>query len=168
MRLIHAVIGLSILSGCAHEAEGGTRQTPPPREADTTCTAPGLERAHRLDIVAMPPGCTFTNGGSTRAPRVLRTADELTASIACQGAPPPSIDMATHDVYVVTYTMSPAGTGLVTFDDGATLTFVSRFRQPCPDDPMPMPMNATFAFTMPKDATRVYAEANCTMPLDCD
>lgn len=168
MRLIHAVIGLSILTGCAHEVEGAARQTPPPREAAATCTAPGLERAHRLEIVALPRECTFTNGGSTRAPRVLRTADELAASIVCQGALPPAINVATQDVYVVTYTMSPASTGLVTFDDGATLTFVSRFRQPCPDDPMPMPMNSTFAFTLPKGATRAYAEASCTLPLACD
>lgn len=168
MRPVHTLIALSMLTACAHEADGGARQSPPSNGGDATCTVPGLERARRLDVVALPRECTFTAGGSFAAPRVLHTEEELAAAITCQGSVPPSIDMAVSDVYVVAYTMSPASTGVLTFDDGATLTFVSRFRQPCPDDPMPMPMNATFAFTMPKNASRTYAEANCTLPLDCD
>lgn len=169
MRRFHPLVGVAMLVGCAHEAESGTRQPPPPPlRAAPACTVPGLEHARRLEIVAMPRECIFTNGGTPRAPHVLRTAEELSAAMSCQGATPPSIDMAVNDVYVVTYTMSPASTGLLTFDDDTTLTFVSRFRQPCPDDPMPMPISSTFAFTMPKGAARVYAEATCTLPLDCD
>jgi hypothetical protein len=78
------------------------------------------------------------------------------------------IDMAANDVYLLEYTMSPAFGGLEVFDDGTALTLVTRFRPNCPGDPMPMPMNSTLAWLMPKDASRTVQQASCSLPERCD
>lgn len=134
-----------------------------------TCTVPGLENATRIEPLTLPSGCRFAvTGGPPTAPFVVRDAEGFAAALTCDGATPPAIDLATSDLYLVSYTMSPASTGMEPRDDGTTVTLVTRFRQPCDGDPLPMPMNGTLAFTMPKNSTRSFREANCTLPLDCD
>ncbi|MBK8591168.1 MAG: hypothetical protein IPN77_18980 [Sandaracinaceae bacterium] len=118
------------------------------------------------------PGCSFT-GGSSSTPTVLHTAEEVSAALRCngEGQPPGSalgVDMAANDVYLLEYTMSPAFGGLEVFDDGTALTVLTRFRPNCPGDPMPMPMNSTVAWLMPKDASRTMQQATCSLPERCD
>lgn len=160
--------GLVACAGCSHESGGSAPRTPDSPRAASSCTPPGLEAARPVDRFDLPAGCSFTEGGPPTAPRVVPDAASLAAAVSCpQGVEPPGFDAATKDVYVVRYAMSPASTGLAGLDDGAVVTFVTRFRQPCAGDPMPMPMDATMAFSLPKGATRTFREANCTLPLDC-
>ena len=65
------------------------------------------------------------------------------------------------------YTLSPAGVGLGAFDDGKTVTLVSRQRSPCPGDPMPMPMNSTAWFVLPTGGERTFGAAACTVESTC-
>jgi hypothetical protein len=69
---------------------------------------------------------------------------------------------------VVAHSLSPAYAGGAVVDDGKAVTFVSRFRSPCPSDPLPMPIETRFAFALPKHAARAYREASCTIPPHCD
>jgi hypothetical protein len=165
MRL--ALLLVCLLSACSASCRRGTSDEPPESPRSATCTVPGVERAQRVELVTLPRGCAFTYSGST-TPRVLTTTEELTAALRCEeGVAMPTIDMSARDVYVVGYTMSPASVGNETVDDGTTVTFISRFRHNCPEDPMPMPMNVTYGFFMPKGATRAYREASCSLPEDC-
>lgn len=166
MRITSYFIGLLLLGceACHHHTDANTPPEPPGSE---TCTVPGVEGAQRVDPLTLPRGCTFTQHGSFEAPRIVRTAEELAAALRCEDVPAPDIDLATHDVYIVGYTLSPASVGTETLDDGTTITFISRSRHNCPDDPMPTPMNVTFGFLMPKDATRALRSASCTLPEDC-
>ena len=98
---------------------------------------------------------------------MIHSAEELAAAFACGDGARPAVDLAAHDLAVVNYEMSPGHAGMEVLDDGATVTFVTRFRPPCPQDPRPMPMTGTLAFALPKGATRAYGEANCTLPRRC-
>jgi hypothetical protein len=44
---------------------------------------------------------------------------------------------------------------------------VSRFRNPCPDDPRPMPMPFTVTYLLPAGAKRDFAETTCTVETTC-
>lgn len=131
------------------------------------CTVPDVENARPVALVELPRGCAFLEAGTAAAPRVIHDPTELAAAIRCEGVEPPVIDLSAHDVFVVGYAMSPAHGGRDTLDDGNVVTFVTRLRRNCPDDPMPMPMSVSYGFLMPKGATRTYREASCALPLDC-
>lgn len=156
-----------LLAACSHESSGTPRVEEPSSRAARTCTPAGAESAHPLPIVSLAVGCSFRTGGSESAPLVVHDAEAFASAVQCTGATMPRIDFSANDVYLVTYSMSPATTGVAPLDDGTTVTFATRFRRPCPGDPLPMPMNATFGFLLPKNATRTYRSANCTLPLDC-
>lgn len=98
---------------------------------------------------------------------VIASAEELATVLTCQGNARPDIDFTTHDLVLSSFSMSPAHGGSDVYDDGTTVTFVTYFRSPCPDDPRPMPMPGVHAFVLPKGATRQYTESSCTLPDDC-
>jgi hypothetical protein len=143
-------------------------QDPPPAQ-DLTCTVDGIESAHAVAFVDLPGGCAFTAGGSASQPDVLHSQEELQRVLHCDSdiLVLPTIDFAANDVYVVTQSMGPAYAGSETLDDGTTITFLERDRPPCPNDPMAMPMNSTYAFTLPHGATRAYRSVACSLPLHC-
>lgn len=131
----------------------------------------GLESARAVEIVRLPAGCTFGPGGSLEAPVVLSDPAILASAITCpSGTVAPTIDLASGDVLLVAFTMSPAYAGMGVFDDGTTVTFVMRDRPPCPGDPMPMPtpMSSAVAFRLPHGASRAFRQASCSLPLRCD
>lgn len=171
LRPVRLCIGLLFLAAC------GSRPPTPEAPEDTsargddtqpTCTAPGIEGSHALDALRLPAGCRYVGGGPPSAPQVVRTPVELAAAIACEpGITPPPIDLEASELYVVSYTLSPAFGGSELRDDDATVTFVTRFRPPCPDDPRPMPMSSALGFTLPRGATRTFREASCTLPERC-
>lgn len=169
MNLPTPALALLLVVACARrrETDGAIGAPPTPRAGPATCAVAGVEAAHPVERVGVPAGCTLSGGGAPTSPRVIRTAEEMAAALTCSGAERPAVDLATHDVVVVRYTMSPAHAGTEALDDGTTVTLVTRFRPPCPRDPMPMPMNGTLAFTLPKGAVRGYREASCTLPLRC-
>jgi hypothetical protein len=170
-----APFALCLLAGCGGGAEGtggtGSSTTGSGATEPLTCTVPEVAQARPIAPLLIP-GCSFT-GGSSSTPTILHTAEEVSAALRCsgEGQPPAGalgIDMAANDVYLLEYTMSPAFGGLEVFDDGTALTLVTRFRPNCPGDPMPMPMNSTLAWLMPKDASRTVQQASCSLPERCD
>ncbi len=156
--------GCSASNACGHEPSGATGGASEGRGASPTCTVPGIERARPVELVALPRDCRFV---STSERQVLASAEEYAAAVACESSVPPSVDFASMDVHVVRYSMSPAHVGRETVDDGATVTFVTRLRHNCPDDPLPMPMDVTYGFLLPKGAERALRDATCTLPEDC-
>jgi hypothetical protein len=138
---------------------------PPPKPAvPATCTIDGIEGAHPVGGVSLPTTCSFSASGSPSAP--LRV-DDPTKAVSCEAGTAAVMDLGGQDLVVVRYEISPASTGLEVYDDGTTVTFATRFRQPCPNDPHPMPMQQIFGFMLPKGEARTWREANCTLPLDC-
>jgi hypothetical protein len=138
-----------------------------PAESDS-CMPGGLEAAHSVEIVRLPSGCRVTSGGSITAPSVVGSADELASALECDaGAQRPTIDFGKSQLMLVEFSMSPAYGGSEVFDDGSKVTFVQRDRSPCPDDPMPMPMQTTLMYLLPHGAQRTYQQASCTLPARC-
>ena len=160
-----ALLGL-LAAGCDRGDGATTGGSPPPPHPPATCTPAGLEAAQIIRPLGVPDGCSWTGGGAPLSPRAITTPEELAQHLTCTGAAP-VIDLAVSDVYLITQTISPGHGGGEVRDDGTTVTLVSRFRPPCPDDPMPMPMQTTFALVLPKGATRAFAEASCTLPARC-
>jgi hypothetical protein len=143
--------------------------TPPKLETSDTCMPGGLEAAHGVEIVRLPSGCRVTSGGPITAPSVVHGVDELAGALACDaGVERPTIDFGKHQLMLVEFSMSPAYGGGEVFDDGSKVTFLQRDRSPCPDDPLPMPMQTTLAYLLPQGAQRSYAQASCTLPARCD
>jgi hypothetical protein len=133
-----------------------------------TCMPGGLEAAHSVETVRIPSGCRVTSGGTITAPSVIRSAEELTGALECDAnTERPTIDFATHQLMLAEFSMSPAYGGSEVFDDGSKVTFVTRDRSPCPDDPMPMPMSSTLAYLLPQGAERSYQQLACTLPARC-
>lgn len=128
----------------------------------------GLESAQPLEVVALPGGCRWTRGGSLDAPARISDAAQLDTALACD--PPatrPGIDLTTHALEVVQFSMSPAYAGMAIVDDGSVVTFVMRQRSPCPNDPMPMPMSTSLAYRIDEGAARKYQTLACTLPPRC-
>jgi hypothetical protein len=166
--LLASTVGVSSLlgfaCGCRHEGADAPPETPEEPQSIGTCAVPGVESAHRVEVVALPAGCRFNVNGYASEPRVVHSAEEYAETVSCEGAVAPTLDFAASDLYVMRYSMSPAFGGRETVDDGTTVTFITRFRPNCPDDPMPMPMDVTYGFLLPKGATRTFNEATCSLP----
>jgi hypothetical protein len=77
----------------------------------------------------------------------------------------PTIDFAKHQLMLAEFSMSPAYGGSEVVDDGSKVTFVTRDRSPCPDDPMPM--SSTLAYLLPQGAERSYQQLACTLSARC-
>ncbi|MCB9594244.1 MAG: hypothetical protein H6719_16040 [Sandaracinaceae bacterium] len=163
------LLSLTLLVACG--GDRGQESTPPRAttaddEAPPTCTVPGTEGAHAVPLFIPPEGCSFSTSGSPSAPQVVHSAEELAAVLTCTGDAP-TIDLEANDLYVYSFSMSPAYGGGEIFDDGAVVTIAQRDRPPCPNDPMAMPMSAQRAFLLPADATRTFRQAACTLPARC-
>lgn len=169
------MLGLALSSaGCG--ASGASTEAPPHTGTATestatttsTCMPPDLASAHELELVRLPAGCSFVGAGTFSAPRVVSDEAALASAIECTGASSASLDLAAGDLVIAGYTMSPAFGGLAIVDDGSTVTFVTRDRPPCPDDPMPMPMPASaLAFRLPHGSSRTFAQRACTLASRC-
>lgn len=146
------------------QAEGGTPNTDP-----HACRPANLAGAAPLRAFVPPQGCRLGEGGTLGAPLVVADAAAYGSSLQCDTAiaAPLALDFAREQLLVVTFSMSPAYAGLEALDDGTTITFVQRDRSPCPNDPLPMPMNATAAFVIAKDATRSYTQGSCSLAAQC-
>lgn len=152
------------------QAEGGEQAEGGKPAADPhACRPANLAGAAPLRPFVPPQGCRLGEGGTLGAPLVIADAAAYGSSLQCDTAiaAPLALDFAREQLLVVTFSMSPAYAGLEALDDGSAITFVQRDRSPCPDDPLPMPMNATVAYVIAKDATRSYAQSSCTLPAQC-
>lgn len=163
-----------VLAACADRhtepptQDASTREKAGGKTDPSTCMPAGLESAKPLEVVALPRSCHWTRAGSLDAPVRISEAAELDTALACD--PPatrPGIDLAAHALEVVELSMSPAYAGTSIVDDGSVVTFVMRQRSPCPNDPMPMPMNTSLAYRIDEDAARKYQTLACTLPPSC-
>lgn len=140
-----------------------------PEPKSDSCMPGGLEAAHSVEMVRIPGGCRAVSGGTITAPSVIHDADELARALECDAnSERPTVDFAKHQLMLVEFSLSPAYGGSEVFDDGSKVTFVQRDRPPCPDDPMPYPMPATFAYLLPQGAERSYQQLSCSLPERCD
>lgn len=151
-------------------ASDGSGDSAGQEAADAPCAPAtlGLADATVIPSWRPPPGCTYTGGGADGT-RVLVTSDaELAQHFTCAEGAASGLDFAASQLVVETRSLSPAGVGGEVVDDGRTVTYISRFRSPCPDDPMPYPMNVSVFYLLPAGQSREFAEASCTLPPDCD
>ena len=132
------------------------------------CVPSSLEGSTSLALYSLPQGCSFNAVGNTNAPQVIRSQEALAGVVSCEGRSLPQLDLANFELWLIAYAIGPAYAGVEVFDDGTTVTFLSRSRLPCASDIMPAPMNGVLGFMMPKGTTRQHAEASCTLPQSCD
>ena len=118
-------------------------------------------------MITLPQGCSFIEPGTLEAPLVFANEADFTAHLHCEGATPPTVDFAVNDVLLVGFEASPAYGGGAVLDDGARVSFVTMQRTPCPTDYPPMPTPMSFAFMLPKGATRTWTTAMCTLAPRC-
>lgn len=110
----------------------------------------------------IPAGCTPKGGqGNT----IARSEEELKAVLECASGS--GVDFGKQAVLVVGYSLSPAGAGMHAFDDGKVVTLVTRQRSPCPNDPLPMPMNTMAWFSLPTSGERTFANTTCVVDSKC-
>jgi len=121
----------------------------------------GLASATQVPTWKAPAGCSFNAGGDARGP--IRSEEEFRAAFTCTGTAASSIDFAQHQLVVQSRTLSPAAIGGLIVDDGTKVTYVERFREPCPSEYPPMPVPYQVMFLLPADATREFAEASCNV-----
>jgi hypothetical protein len=110
----------------------------------------------------IPAGCTPKGGqGNT----IARSEEELKKVLECASGS--GVDFGEQAVLAVGYSLSPAGAGMSAFDDGEVVTLVTRQRSPCPNDPLPMPMNTMAWFLLAGGGERTFAGTNCTIESTC-
>ena len=129
------------------------------------CSADALKlKAKALTAWKLPERCT----AKTSARTVLKTKAEVDAAFQCDKGVSLGIDTTKLALVQVPWMMSPAAAGLIAYDDGKRITLVTKFRQPCPNDPHAMPINLTSWYLLPADGKdRDFAETNCTLPKQC-
>ena len=171
---------LAVLAACGSAPESATTKDPsgktgtaavkttpdtPDAAKPDPCgaTALGLGQAVALELWSPPPGCSPRGTGQA----ILRSDAELGPRIECTAGQNQLVDWTRHALLAVGYTLSPAGAGVAAFDDGKVITLVSRQRNPCPGDPMPMPMNTTAWFQLPAGGERSFADKVCTIDSTC-
>lgn len=178
LHMLRPIALLPLLLVLACDSPGAEPPEPPkpdksesgkqPPKSDT-CVVAGLEAARSVEMVRIPSGCRVLAGGTIAAPTVVQSVEELASALECDAnSERPTIDFAKHQLMLATFSMSPAYGGSEVLDDGTKVTFVQRDRSPCPDDPMPMPMNSTLAYLLPKGEARTFHQAACTLPPKCD
>lgn len=180
---MRAFVVLSVIAALETSCDRGTNQTAEKeslREAKQEAQTPeakqkpakpdpcgaaalNLKDAKALTTWQPPPGCMARGDGVA----VIRSEDELKARLECPAGVAAGVDFTKQALLVDAYMMSPASTGVIAYDDGKVVTLVSRQRSPCPNDPQPMPMNATAWFVVPGGGARTTAEAVCTVESTC-
>ncbi len=110
----------------------------------------------------LPEGCTVIQ---PRGTRLLRDAAEAAESIACT-AGKLGVDFTAFSLVVSRRELSPATVDVRAFDDGTTITFVSRQRTPCASAPRPMPTPLTLVYRIAA-GPRTLRETAITLPPTC-
>jgi hypothetical protein len=153
------VVAVAAVAAC------NTADTAPKAVDRCSPAALKLPNATPLNAWKPPDGCEATGEPGKR---VLRTQADVDANLTCAKGKTHGVDLAKKSLVKVTWNMSPAAVGLDALDDGKTITLVTRSRNPCPDDPHPMPITLTEWFVMPAGgADRAFAAASCTIDSKC-
>jgi hypothetical protein len=158
-RVVILVVAGVTAVGCSKSGSTPKASGPDPCSA----AAMKLGSATKLTPHQLPDACTANvPEGDARIVTSIEAAGE---TFACPGAV--VLDFATTGLAVTRRTLSPATVGVDAYDDGKTVTWVTRFRSPCPNDPHPMPVPATLLYLLPNPGERAFAEANCTVETKC-
>ena len=152
-----AISLLFVATACGKQAKDGGTTEPPPQPKPDTCAVAGAKQLPRFDV---PAECSVKDVG---APTWLRTDADLAAHMPCSELQ--DLDLP---LLAIERTLSPATVGIDAYDDGKTITWVSRQRNPCPGEPPPMPVPATFVFSAAGlTGDRAFAESTCTVDIKC-
>lgn len=150
-----------VAAGCGKKAKDGGGSEPPPQPKPDPCAVAG---ATKLAAWKVPDGCAVKDAGE---PTWIRTDADLAAHLVC-GADVPEQDLPAPPLLAVERTLSPATVGIDAYDDGKTITWVSRQRNPCPGEPPPMPVPASFVFVASGlTGDRAFADKICTVDIKC-
>ncbi|MEO8703175.1 MAG: hypothetical protein ABI867_24225 [Kofleriaceae bacterium] len=109
-----------------------------------------------------PDKCTYK--GASEA--TITSDADAKAAFGCDGKAL-GVDWKQAALVARLVSFSPAQTGFLTFDDGKRVTFVSRFRTPCPKDPRPMPGPSTPFIVKILAGARTFGHASCTVASKC-
>ena len=171
-------MSLGMLAACHRDgrvdsiSEGGA-----PRTATTTpstataaagpprCKAEGLGAAKLVEPWKPPDGCHW-RGLAHGTTTIIRSETDLIAG-AMDCTATSGVDFAKTNLVVSGRTLSPATVGIDVYDDGKTLTFVSRQRDSCPKEYPPMPITIPLALLIPTGEARVFADAMCKQEWKC-
>jgi hypothetical protein len=159
--VLGAAIGLA-LSGCRGHGSAGAAVEP---ASGCNLASIGLGAARPAPAFDIPSGCS-PRPGLDASP--IRSEEAFHAALQCTA--PSGVDFTRFELHVVMRTLSPAGLGTQVVDDGTTVTLVSLYRDPCPNEPPPMPMQVPVAYLLPAGAgaVRTAAERSCKVAWSCN
>lgn len=177
---LFAAMILATAPACRGPDATGDSATPRPRDstpeppittkkdavaAPDPCAAAALGLGEAASLAAWEPPreCRPIGEGTAH----VRDAKQLATRLECPAGITPGVDFTRNAVLSIEYSLSPAGAGLLAYDDGKVVTIVSRQRSSCPDDPMPMPMQVTSWFLLPDGGQRTLANTVCTLAPQC-
>ncbi len=126
----------------------------------------GLTGAKKLSRKLLRSGC---RPKESAPPQLLTSEEQFTKQVDCTDkATGASHNWSAGMLVVATRSPSPAEAGVLAYDDGKVITFVSMQRTPCPDDPRPMPgPNETHVFIAEPNGARTFADRACTVQRAC-
>jgi hypothetical protein len=166
--VLAAFLGGLALGACARPSSGGAGSG----STDSAACKPrtlGLGDAKPVAMWKLPGAChPRSAGGGVDPPVAIESEERFRALFECVNDTPPGIDFAETTFVFAMRELSPAGVGIDIVDDGKTVTFINRFRPPCPGDPHPMPMPYPVSFLLPDKAPRTFTEAACNVESRCD
>jgi hypothetical protein len=128
------------------------------------CSAGALGISPAVPLVPWTPpaGCTLDHPA---ARAIVQSQTDLAALLKCS---PPAFDFDHDSLLVVTWPASRTATGLEAFDDGTTVTVVTRSRAPCPHESPPMAMTRTDFFVIASaHASRNFGDRSCVASSAC-
>jgi hypothetical protein len=152
-----AIALVLVAAACGKKATDGKTLDEPKADKPDTCAVAG---AKQLAVWKPPAGCELHDLVDATW---IKTADDLAAHLTCSGAPP----AFAGPVVAISRELSPATVGFDAYDDGKTITWVSRQRNPCRGEYPPMPITLSYAFAVPDAGDRAYAESTCTVAFKC-
>jgi hypothetical protein len=146
------------VAGCA---------TPTAEAAPDPCGAAALKLAGAKLLVEYKKP-EFCEAQITSGRAVMKSQVDFDRYFRCAKDHQIAIDWKKQALVFDAWMMSPAAAGLDAYDDGKVITFVTRDRSPCPNDPHAMPITLQKYFVLAAGgAGRTYADASCTMPAHC-
>jgi hypothetical protein len=144
----------------------GSESTADPRPGSCEAVATSLGKTTRLSVWKPPADCKEKGGGSS--PSLAGTEADARTHVECKDPKAKlGIDFAKHQLVVTARSYSPAQVGLDVYDDGKKVTFVSRQRPPCKNDPRPMPGPSNTLLMLASPGPRTFAEASCNVDVKC-
>ncbi|MBC8071949.1 MAG: hypothetical protein IAG13_26715 [Deltaproteobacteria bacterium] len=177
-----ATIAIALTAAaCSSPRPPERKPTPEASDTDLADTKPDAKRGTKIDPCsplvlglgearpvapwAAPAECSAKSGPA--GPGTIRNEAEFRRRFSCPSGTRSGVDFTKQQLVVEDRMLSPAGAGVSIVDDGLRVTFISRMRSPCPDDPQAMPVPYTMAFVLPAGASRSYGNASCTLPRTC-